>query len=173
MLGCALVGCTPVEIQPTDTPTPTVTITDTGLVFTTEEQAVVDAVQAYIEKWTYISQNVLDPNVDLNEIRDVATDPIAENALRKWGDWQRTRIHLIGGPVFSPELVRLTMHDGRGDYYDVYGCYRANGGYLADESGKKAVEGEQDSVKSRYVVLLLTTGRLLVSENVAQKGETC
>jgi hypothetical protein len=173
MLGCALVGCTPVETQPTDTPTPTVTITDTGPVFTTEEQAVIEAVQAYLEKWTYISQNVLDLSVDINEIRDLATDPLAEHDLTTWGDWRHTRVYLIGGPTFAPELVQSTKLDGRGDYFDVYGCFRGNGSYLSDESGGIAAEGEQDSAKTRYVVLRLTTGRHLVTDEELEEGVTC
>jgi hypothetical protein len=173
MLGCALVGCTPVEIQPTDAPTPTVTITDTGLVFTTEEQAVVDAVQAYLEMWIYISQNVLDLSVDINEFRDVAGDPIAESHIKNWSNWRAQRVHLAGEPTFTPELVQMTMLDGRGDYFDAYGCYRGNGAYIADESGKTAAAGYQDSLRARYVVLRLTTGRHLVTEEDPLEGEAC
>ncbi len=83
-----LTGCTPdppvatvspiVETVPEPTPTPQ---------WTSEEQAAIDAVYAYLETWTYMVQN-LDSLSTSDDICTVAGDTSAEHTIVLMGEWK-------------------------------------------------------------------------------------
>ena len=154
---CALVGCTPGGGDPSPvvsaeiTPTVVETATPT-LQWTPAEQAAVDAVQAYIDKWTYIAQNL--PDVDVNSIYQVAANPVAKTVLLQWASWEQAGWHLVGNPVFEPTHVASGALDDLGQRYHVYGCSDLSQAYLVDESG---VQIQKSGDRMTVLYLVLTT----------------
>ncbi|MDR0783166.1 MAG: hypothetical protein LBE83_05330 [Propionibacteriaceae bacterium] len=169
-LGWGLLGCTPggeVTTPPTvETTTPTPTPTPQ---FTDEEQAVIDAVFVYLEKWTYLAQNVLNPEVDLNEIWEVADYPATNENLLLWAAWRNLGVQLYGAPILVPSGVSHSMVDSRGDHFRVNGCYIMTEGYLADASGNNPRENAADRLAGWFTVLRTTEGNYLVLEDKTEE----
>jgi hypothetical protein len=173
MLGWGLLGCTPgVEVT---TPPPTVETTTPSPTpqFTDEEQAAIDAVFVYLEKWTYLAQNVLNPEVDLNEIWEVADYPATNDDLLLWAAWRDAGVQLYGEPAFVPSRVEKGSMDNQGDRFHVFGCYIFTNGYLADASGNNAQDNAVDSIVLQYLVLRLKTGDPLVFDSKRVGEDTC
>ena len=178
ILGCALMGgtmagCTStptmasspplVSVSPAatqDTPTPQ---------WKPEEQIAIDAVQAYLERWSFISQNL--PDVDYNSIRDVAGDPTANNALQQWATWIQKGWHLVGSPRFETIYVNSGASDYQGDRYHVYGCYILSDAHLVDSSGSQ-VDRSADRLATTYLVLTTPDHGSRVMEDTVQE-ESC
>lgn len=156
VLAGSMAGCTP-EAGVTSTPAPT-ELSTPAVVETPpptpqwepDEQAAVDAVQTYIEKWAYIGQNL--PDVDVNAIRQVAGDPVANKVLLEWATWIKEGLHLVGAPVFETIRVSVGATDDQGTRYHVYGCYDMSQSYLADNSGT-AVQKSAERATVLYLVL--------------------
>jgi len=144
-----LAGCTPGDgITPSvDVPTVEVTVTPTPQ-WSADEQAAVDAVQAYLEMWAYIAQNI---GEDPNQIFEVAMNPIADQDFSILLHWKQGNRHLVGGPEFTPTIVHLGTQDDLGRNFYVYGCYTSENSYLAEADGTP-VPGSGHGT-NRYTVL--------------------
>ncbi len=132
----------PVVTTPTPTPTPT---------WRPEQQGAIDGVNAYLAKWTEISQNVA--TADWSEIYRVADMPAVDYAYQAWAKWKANGEHLVGGPVFTPETVEYDRGHEMGDLYAVTGCFAAAGGYIADSEGRQTVPRRGDQGTMRYEVV--------------------
>ena len=169
IIGVLLSGCTPVAEE---TPPPTV-VTPTGtptLAWTEDEQAAIDAVQRYLEVWTEISQNPQGGGWD--RIRDVASDPAANDAVDLWSSWVDDNLHLVGGPVFTVDWVTPGMMDYLGNRFHVHGCYSTENGYLSDPQGNPVGNKGVERIPNEYLVILMNNGQHLVLESTAAEG-TC
>jgi len=164
VLLAAVAGCTP-DAQETPTPEPVVSAPTPAPTpeWTEEEQAAIDAVQHYLAVWTYISQNL--QTADWNAIRDVASDPAANDAGTLWVQWNDNGWHLVGEPIFTPDDVSLGGLDYVGQRYHVHGCYSIEESYLADSNGDEVGQkGEPRSV-ALYQVMKNPDGRYYVFED--------
>ena len=139
--------------SPADTSTP-IAVESPSLILQLkpEEQAAVDAVQAYLDKWTYIGQNL--PDVDYNSIREVSDGSAANNALQEWALWIQHGWHLVGTPEFELTYVSSGATDDLGTRYHVHGCYSSENAYLVDSTGAPLEKG---SVRGTALYLVLTT----------------
>ena len=164
MMVAAMTGCSPdgretpspqpVASTPTPTPSPQ---------WTTEEQGAIDAVQKYLEVWTNISQNL--GTADWNQIRDVASDPAASDAVTVWTQWNQNGWHLVGGPVFTPDYVNLGGLDGLGQRIHIHGCFSISEGYLFDSDGNRIEDRGVERGTTNYLVLLQGNGQYVVLED--------
>jgi len=152
MMVAALAGCSP-DGRETPGPEPTVyTPTPTpSPQWTTEEQGAIDAVQKYLEVWTKISQNL--QTADLNAIRDVASDPAANNAVILWSQWRENGWHLTGTPMLVVDRVDEGATDSQGTRYHVHGCYITSGSSLSDMDGNPLTKQGADRSTGNYLVL--------------------
>ena len=166
IIGVLLSGCTPVAEE---TPPPTV-VTPTGTTpqWTEDEQAAIDAVQMYLQVWTEISQDL--EGQDWNRIRDVSSDPAANNALFMWSDWADEDLHLVGEPVFTVDWVKPGMQDYQGVRFHVHGCYSIEDGYLSDPQGNPVDNRGTERTPGEYLVIFLTNERHLVLEENVMEG---
>jgi hypothetical protein len=176
VLGVGLAGCAPggevtpsptvgestaVVVMPTPSPTPR---------WDEEEQGAADAVQRYLEVWTSIAQSLA--TADLNQIRDVAGDPLANDNLTTLANWQASGWHLVGGPSFRADSVEHGVRDYQGLTLRVDGCYLINGSYLVDVAGDPAAAIPTEPFVATYSVLHLVSGRYMVIDAV-RGDETC
>jgi hypothetical protein len=132
----------------------------------------VDAVYRYLEKWTYLAQNLQTPGVDLNEIWEVADKELATETLLVWVQWVQNGWHLVGGPVFTASSVTPGMRNEEGSRYHVYGCYSIEDSYLADSDGNQVGARGDDRNPVYYTVLQLSSGGHLVLGDTSREG-TC
>jgi len=148
----ALVGCTP---DAKETPTPEATVytpvPSPTPSWSTEEQGAIDAVQKYIAVWTDISQNL--QTADWNGIRDVASDPAANNAVILWSQWRENGWHLVGSPTLEVDRVDEGATDAQGTRYHVHGCYITSGSSLSDMDGNPLTKQGADRSTGNYLVL--------------------
>lgn len=178
LLGCGLMSgviaaCTPAG-EETPSPDPVIESTVAATVTPTpqwkpDEQTAINAVQTYIDKWTYIGQNLSD--TDPNAIWEVAGPPAANNALQEWALWIQHDWHLIGTPEFDVIYVNPGATDDQGKRYHVYGCYSSENAFLTDVTG---VPFEKGAVRATmmYLVLITPSQRSWVLEET-DKGELC
>jgi len=167
-----LAGCTP-NGQVTPTPEPTVyTPTPTpSPEWSAEEQEAIDAVQNYLEMWASIGQNL--GYVDINQIREVSTDPESNHDVLMWANWMTQGWHLVGAPEFTPQSVIPGFTDFQGQRYDVYGCFVITNSYISDNDGNSVGdEGRQERGISRYRVLHTVSDENYVAESSTEDG-TC
>ena len=174
MLAAGLTGCTPDGGQETPSPEPTVSTpapTPTPQ-WTEEEQAAIDAVQNYLAVWTYISQNL--QTADWNAIRDVASDPAANDAGTLWRQWYDNDWHLVGSPSFEVARVAEGGTDYQGTQYHVYGCYITANSHLSDADGNPLTKQGPDRGTANVLVLhmLTPTDRYLVLQDTTE-GDPC
>jgi len=171
MLVGMLLGCTPASLESPSPEASTLVVTPTpSPVWTEDEQAAIDAVQAYLSVWTEVTQAL--PDADLSRIREVASDPAANHALSQWAQWGQQGWHLVGAPAFTPDFVTLGMLDSQGQRYHVYGCYVITGAYLSDAQGNQVGDRGVDRGPSMYLVLRTSSDRYLVLEDNSEEG-TC
>ena len=135
LIGACLGGCTTGEPPAASSPvvTPPSTVVSETPQWTSEQQAAIDAVQRYLEVWTYISQNV--DEADWDAIYDVAIDPTADEQIQAWKLWADNGWHLVGSPVFVPDLMTLGAMDDKGHRYHLHGCFVIEDSYIADAQG--------------------------------------
>lgn len=173
VLLAAVAGCTP-DVQETPTPEPVITTPTPSPTpeWTEEEQAAIDAVQNYLAVWTYISQNL--QTADWNAIRDVASDPAANDAGTLWVQWNDNGWHLAGSPSFEPDRVSEGATNYQGTRYHVHGCYVTTGSHLSDPDGNPQTKQGADRSTTNYLVLHLITprDRWLVLEDIIE-GNPC
>jgi len=145
-------GCTPdgvetpstVPVVTTPTPTPTPQ-------WSADEQGAIDAVQRYLEVWTSISQDLV--NSDWDQIRDVASDPAANDAVTLWFQWNDNGWHLVGKPVFEADGVSQGGTDYEGTRYHVHGCYITIDAHLSDANGDPLTKQGADRGTANYLVI--------------------
>ena len=173
VLFAALAGCTP-DGTGTPTPEPTVyTPTPTpSPEWSAEEQNAIDAVQKYLKVWTDISQNL--QTADWDQIRTVAGDPTAGNAVTLWLQWNDNQWHLVGVPAFEVDRVDEGATDYLGTRYHVHGCYITNGVHLEDTSGNPLTKQGEDRTTINYLVLHMVNAQdtYLVLEDTVE-GKVC
>jgi len=164
-----LAGCTgPVApASPVWTPTldPVESVTPTLVSpWTAEEQVVVDAVTRYLAEWSRIGQDL--EAADWNDIRDVATDPAAEQDLLMWSRWQQNGWHLVGAQTFGARAVTFDRQDDFGAWYFVDGCTSIVGSDLVDANGQSVGgSGRRDITVDRYSVAIATSQGVLVADS--------
>jgi len=173
MMVAAMTGCSPdgeetpspqpVASTPTPTPSPQ---------WTAEEQGAIDAVQKYLEVWTNISQNL--GTADWDEIRDVASDPAANNAVVLWLQWNDNHWHLVGSPSLVVDRVSEGGTDNQGTRYHVHGCYITAGVHLDDASNNQLTKQGEDRTTINYLVLHMLNPQdiFYVLEDTVE-GESC
>jgi len=168
-----LVGCTPSGGE-SASPEPEVTTpgTSPSPQWTAEEQSAIDAVQRYLEVWTEIGQNI--DTADWNTIRDVASDPAANDAGDTWVLWEEHGWHLEGSPSFEVDRVDIGATDYQGTRYHVYGCYITVNVHLADQDGNLVEKQGADRSTGNYLVLHLVdpSDKYLVLEDTSE-GNPC
>jgi len=172
VLFAVVAGCTPDGVEtPSTVPvvtTPTVTPSPQ---WSADEQGAIDAVQRYLEVWTYIGQNL--GSVDINQIRGVSDDPESNNDLLMWANWINQGWHLVGSPVFTPQSVIPGSTDFQGQRFDIYGCFVITDSYISDPEGNSVGdEGRQERGVSRYRVLHTTSDEYYVTES-STENKTC
>jgi len=173
MMVAALTGCSPdggetpspdsVASTPTPTPSPQ---------WTPEEQGAIDAVQKYLEVWTNISQNL--GTADWDEIRNVASDPAANNAVMLWLQWNDNHWHLVGSPSLVVDRVSEGGTDYQGTRYHVHGCYITADAHLSDADGNPLTKQGADRSTANYLVLHQVTpqdGHLVLEDTT--EGDPC
>ncbi|MCL2471169.1 MAG: hypothetical protein FWF25_05435 [Propionibacteriaceae bacterium] len=149
------------ESTPIVTPTPQ---------WTTEEQAAIDSVQKYLQVWATIGQGLPDSNVA--QIRNVASDPIANDTQDLMTQWAAKGWHLEGAPSFVPSLVTPGALDDQGQRYHVSGCYIITGSYLADSAGNEVGTRRAERSPGTYEVIQTTSGAYYVTDDSTEDG-TC
>ncbi len=86
-LGCVLAaGCAPVAsepVAPVESQSPVTPLPEPSPTWSESEQAAIDAVYAYLEKWTLISQNLQDTS-QWATLRDVAVEPLFPGVWKRW-----------------------------------------------------------------------------------------
>jgi len=173
MSAVALAGCAP---NGRDTPSPEPVVTTPTVSpspqWTEEEQGAIDAVQKYLEVWTSISQDLVDS--DWNAIRDVASDPAANDATTLWFQWVDNGWHLVGAPSFEVDLVTQGGTDYQGTRYHVHGCYITTGSHLSDSDGNPLTKQGADRSTANYLVLRIVSpeDKYYVLEDVTE-GNPC
>jgi hypothetical protein len=183
-LGIALTGCTtppawelsgsPKPYSPPSERTPAPTTTPE---WTDEEQAAIDAVLTYREEWSNISQNLLDHDadgsyvVDLNDIYDVASDPLAQSDLMEWADWRIDSMHLVGKPTLAITNVDTGMLNNEGQRYYVDACSILDGAYTVKEDGSR-IDGLAERVFTTWEVLIPVDGTAKAF-NLTYKDRSC
>ncbi|MCL1922965.1 MAG: hypothetical protein FWG15_03745, partial [Propionibacteriaceae bacterium] len=80
LVGLSLVGCGDAE-EPVANPESDISAESTR--WTQEEQAAIDAVEAYLTAWSEISQDL--GGQDWERIREYAAPQIADVAIEQWG----------------------------------------------------------------------------------------
>jgi len=164
---CALAGCAPDGGEsPSPEPTVEAATPSPSPQWTAEQQGAIDAVQKYLEVWTDISQNL--QTADLDQIRDVASDPAANDAVMVWTQWYQNGWHLVGGPVFTPDYVTTGALDYLGQRYHVHGCFSISEGYLIDANGTHIGDRGNERGTADYLVIFLENGRHLVLEDTPE-----
>jgi len=174
VIGVALTmaGCTSgVVVTPSvDVPTPEVTETPTPE-WTEEQQASIDAVQAYITMWATIGQNVT--TAQWNDILTVAIDPQSNHDMMLWAHWVDEGWHLTNGPRFTPASVTLGVNDEVGQHFHVRGCYVIEGSHIVDATGQFiGEETRRERAATSYVVLHTHEGPYLVTDSTSE-GPSC
>jgi hypothetical protein len=178
-----LAGCTPGgepttppgTTEPAVTPSPevarapTVTPSPTQQ-WTEEQQGAVDAVDRYRKVLDRVAQDL--DNTDWEEVWDVADGEASTGMLEAWSTWQANGWHQVGSTDFVVDRVSKSITDNRGQRYRVRGCYRANGSYLANAAGERAVPGAREEGEAEYLVLLATSGEFWVVDT-SLVGDTC
>lgn len=162
----ALVGCTPTNEPP---PTPTVEQTPTKPAFTESEQAVIGAVDRYLERLAQIARDPV--GEDWNTIRDVAWDPAANDALIVYRALFENGLHLEGMPVFEPEAVMNSSWDHEGQRYHIYGCQSLEGPYVVDGEGNPVGRREFERTAYWYEVVLTPDGQYFVARDESEERE--
>jgi hypothetical protein len=174
-LGLGLAGCVPDQPTPTPTPTvepasPTPTPTPTPQ-WDAEQQAAIDAVQTYLDRWTDIAQNL--PDADFTRIFEVAGDTAGNEAAATLSEWKSAEYHLVGAPVFTPEIVIPGMTDELGQRHNVHGCLDTSSAYLVDKSGARVVPpGGPTTAVVNYTIILRDNGGSGVLKEESE-GEQC
>jgi hypothetical protein len=174
VMGLALTGCTapneetdptPIAssrpvVLPTSTPTPE---------WTAEEQTAIDAVLAYREKWSYMSQHISDQNPDggwminLDDIYEVARNPLADTHLARWVDMRTNSTHLVGSPTLDISNVDRGMGNSEGQRYYVDACSILGDSYTADAQGNRLdAPGRIERAAFTYEVLAHVNGGIWV-----------
>ncbi len=174
IIGCAWVaGCTaepPAPVMPAESESTALPLPRPTPTWSVEEQGAIDAVNAYLEKWTYISQNL--QTVDWMTIYEVATNPAVEGAWVWWQEWGQRGWRLTGGPQYEVTDVTLGAFTEFGTEYRVYGCYIITSSQLVDANGDPVGEKGADGTPGYYVVLHTHTGKYLVAQDIGGEG-TC
>ena len=160
---CTLVGCSPVVEPPP--PPPTVEETPSGPVFTEKEQAVIDAVDRYLERLIQIGRDPV--GEDWNTIREVAWDPAANNALIVYRAMLENGWHTEGETAFAPRTVMESWADHQGQRFDVYGCQAAEGPLVVDSDGNPVSHHEFEKTAYRYEVVRTPDGRFFVTQEIS------
>ncbi|MDR0283470.1 MAG: hypothetical protein LBI33_01045 [Propionibacteriaceae bacterium] len=174
VVGCVVAGCTPGGEADPEVSTPGVVASATPVVtpsasptptWSAEEQAAIDAVYKYAETWTRISQSM--PNVDVNEIWQVAGGDTTNNDLAEWMKWEKAGVHLEGAPVLTLSDVAKGMTDANGTVYHVTGCQDISQSYISNASGEPATEKKRERYMVSFDVLHASRGQYLVIKDVA------
>jgi hypothetical protein len=177
VMGWVVAGCTPGDepavtpspvppttaLPPTPTPTPTPQWNE-------EEQGAADAVQRYLEKWTYLAQNLA--TEDVNQLREVASDPIANDDLSVFAQWMTNGWHLVGNPSFRVDKVERAVTDHTGTTLRVKGCYMIGESHVVDQTDTLVVSSRTTPMATTYSVLHLTGDGYLVVNGVGEDS-TC
>jgi len=168
----ALVGCTPsVEVTPTPSEPETSVIVTPTPAWTEDEQGAVDAVQRFLEMWSYIGQNILE--ADWMDILQVAVPPESELNQETWTNWLTQGWHLEGSPIFIVSRVEIGVLNSSGQWYYVHGCYVIEESYISDKDGKSVGdEGRQERGLGYYKVFRVESGAYYVGESHSVEG-TC
>jgi hypothetical protein len=173
-----LAGCSPGgETTPTTTPPPTLAApTTTGPSptptpqWTDEQQAAIDAVQAYLEVWTDVAQNLPDSNTD--RIHEVATGDLGTEVVMDLAAFRAEGVHFEGAPVFIPDRVQAGFQDGEGQRYHVHGCYDATATRWVYADGTAVTQEPSTKGRARFTVLHAASGSVGVLEENTEEG-TC
>ena len=169
VLGCVcFTGCTPDLVAPpvmTDAPTATQTPTPE---YGEDVQKAIDAAYAYVEKWTFITQNVL--TADWNEIYEVATDSAASTAFSLWGQWAAKGSRMVGEPTLSVDSAYFSVADERGRLYEINGCMDISEILWSDSEGNLENRRTTDRTPLRMEVLEKPSDGYLVSYESTVEG---
>ncbi len=174
IIGCAWVaGCTaepPAPVMPAESESTALPLPRPTPTWSVEEQGAIDAVNAYLEKWTYISQNL--QTVDWMTIYEVATNPAVEGAWVWWQEWGQRGWRLTGGPQYEVTDVTLGAFTEFGTEYRVDGCYNLGDGHMVDAEGNAVDQRGDERSPAYYIVLKTHEGKYLIAENYGIEG-TC
>jgi hypothetical protein len=171
-----LAGCSPGgETTPTTTPPPTLAAPTTDPAatptpqWTDEQQAAIDAVQAYLEMWTDLAQHL--PDTDLGQINLVAGGDVATEAVSNLQELRARGQRLEGAAVFTPDRVSRGPGDGEGQRYYVHGCLDATGARWVYADGTPAYDKPSTSSPAKYTVLHTKFGVYGVVNDTTEEGQ--
>ncbi len=175
MVGCVVVvGCSSVSpepvvpLEPRSVWTPLPEPTPSG---SPAEQGAIDAVYAYLDTWTRISQNLQETSQWVT-IRDVAIEPLFVGVWKRWEAWYINGWHLDGGPEYEVTEVHMGSTTEFGVEYRVYGCYIITDSQLVDAAGNPVGEPGVERSHGYYVVLRGHSVDYRVTSDVLGEG-TC
>ena len=166
MLVAALLGgCTPGDPVVVSSSSPPVSMpVEPTPQWTDEEQAAIDAVQRYIDVWTYISQNL--GEADWDAIYEVAEESVAEINIQSWTIWADEGWHLVGSPSFIPTSILPGARDDQGYRQHLYGCFVIQGSYVADSQGLMVPTDDRvERGTITYTVIRTPSDRYILSGN--------
>jgi hypothetical protein len=170
VLTVLLTGCTQSSTPP-DKELITPSNPSAGPTWTTEQQAAIDAVDAYLTTWITISQDL--SGQDWNRIYNVASIDMASLDMDEWTIWAREEYTLVGTPTFTALSVTSSHNDGSSKVHTVVGCFDGLGVYLATYEGDPV-----DPTAPGYRgVAVMTVARAETGRNVVtsyeDRDETC
>jgi hypothetical protein len=175
VLSCLLVGCSSGNQLPEDTLT--VAPATTTPTFDATEQAVSDAIDAYLVVSDDILQN-LSPTYfgDEDRLRDVATGPQIGKDKEAWKSLLNKGEYLEGNTTFTTTKVKYKATENSGATYTAYGCLDTSNARLvkADGSGSRPARDEGIArVFGSYIVLRTHQNKYYVTDNIFEGEESC
>ncbi len=172
IVGCVVgAGCHSVPVVPTEGVSTVVSSLEPTPQWSVEEQGAIDAVYAYLEKWTYISQNLQETSLWAT-IRDVTTEPLVDGLWKQWEAWYLNGWHFVGGPEYEVVDVPPGSFTQFGSLYHVRGCFILGSGHLVDGEGNPTGQRGQERQNGYYIVLHAHDGSYFVSDYMSGEG-TC
>lgn len=129
LVGLSLVGCgdaeEPVANPESDTPAESTR-------WTQEEQAAIDAVEAYLTAWSEISQDL--GGQDWERIREYAAPQIADVAIEQWGMLDSQGFTVVGS--LSSEIQSIEPVEGKESIVSIRACVSGEDAYIALPNGE-------------------------------------